>query len=92
MPDTAQTTGNITNVESIYQRGGGLPPFVHERASEMAYVISGRLRVSIGDEPETTAEPGALVFVPPGVARRFSADADGHARVSRLRPRPDSKS
>jgi quercetin dioxygenase-like cupin family protein len=42
----------------------------------MAYVISGRLRVRIGDEAETTAEPGAMVFVPPGVARRFTADTD----------------
>jgi hypothetical protein len=43
----------------------------------MAYVISGRLRVRIGDEAETTAEPGAMIFVPPGIARRFTADVDG---------------
>ena len=42
----------------------------------MAYVVSGRLRVRIGDEAETTAEPGAMVFVPRGVARRFTADVD----------------
>ena len=40
----------------------------------MAYAISGRLRIPIGDEAETTAEPGAMVFVPRGVARRFTAD------------------
>lgn len=76
LADTLQTSGHITNVESIYQRGGGLPRFVHEQQTEMAYVISGRLRVRIGDEPETTAEPGALVFVPAGVARSFKADVD----------------
>jgi hypothetical protein len=42
----------------------------------MAYVVSGRLRVRIGDEAETMAEPGAMVFVQRGVARRFTADVD----------------
>ena len=76
LADKAQTAGNITNIESIYQQGGGLPRLVHEREAEMAYVISGRLRIRIGDEAETTAEPGAMVFVPRGVARRFIADVD----------------
>ncbi len=76
LADKAQTAGNIANLESIYQRGGGLPRLLHQREAEMAYVISGRLRVRIGDEAETTAEPGAMVFVPRGVARRFTADLD----------------
>jgi quercetin dioxygenase-like cupin family protein len=76
LADQGQTSGNITNMESIYQRGGGLPRLIHEREAEMAFVLSGRLRVRIGDEPETTAEPGAMVFIPPGVARRFTADVD----------------
>ena len=76
LADRAQTSGNITNIESIYRRGGGLPRLVHEREAEMAYVISGRLRIRIADEAETTAESGAMVFVPRGVARRFTADLD----------------
>jgi quercetin dioxygenase-like cupin family protein len=76
LADRAQTSGNIANIESIYRSGGGLPRLVHEREAEMAYVIAGRLRIRIGDEAETTAGPGAMVFVPPGVARRFTADAD----------------
>jgi quercetin dioxygenase-like cupin family protein len=80
LADEAQTSGNITNMESIYQQGGGLPRLVHEREAEMAYVISGRLRIRIGDEAETTAEPGAMIFVPRGVARRFIADV-GDTRV-----------
>ncbi len=76
LANKAQTAGNITNVESIYQRGGGLPRLVHERAAEMAFVIAGRLRIRIGDDAETMAEPGAMVFVPRGVARRFTADVD----------------
>jgi len=76
LADKTQTSGNITNIESIYQQGGGLPRLVHEREAEMAYVISGRLRIRIGDEAETTAEPGAMVFVPRGVPRRFIADVD----------------
>jgi quercetin dioxygenase-like cupin family protein len=73
LADKAQTSGNITNVESIYQRGGGLPRLVHEREAEMAYVVSGRLRVRIGDEAETTAAPGAMVFVPAGFERLLVA-------------------
>jgi quercetin dioxygenase-like cupin family protein len=76
LADRAQTSGNIANIESIYQHGGGLPRLVHEREAEMAYVISGRLRIRIGDDAETTAETGAMVFVPRGVARIFTADAD----------------
>jgi len=76
LADKTQTSGNITNIESIYQKGGGLPRLVHEREAEMAYVISGRLRIRVGDEAETTAETGAMVFVPRGVARRFTAAVD----------------
>jgi len=76
LADEAQTSGNITNVESIYQRGGGLPRRIHEREAEMAYVISGRLRLRIGEEAETTADPGAMVFVPRGVPRTITADVD----------------
>lgn len=76
LADEAQTSGNITNVESIYQRGGGLPRRIHEREAETAYVISGRLRVRIGEKAETTADPGAMVFVPRGVSRTLAADVD----------------
>jgi quercetin dioxygenase-like cupin family protein len=76
LADNAQTNGNIANVESIYRKGGGLPRLVHESEAEMAFVLSGRLRVRIGDEAETTAEPGAMVFVPRGVACRLTADQD----------------
>jgi quercetin dioxygenase-like cupin family protein len=76
LADKTQTSGNITNIESIYQQGGGLPRLLHEREAEMAYVISGRLRIHVGDEAETMAEPGAMVFVPRGVSRRFTADVD----------------
>jgi quercetin dioxygenase-like cupin family protein len=76
LADTAQTAGHIANIESIYQRGGGLPRLIHEREAEMAFVISGRLRVRIGDEAERTADPGAMIFVPRGVASRLTADLD----------------
>jgi quercetin dioxygenase-like cupin family protein len=76
LADKAQTSGNIANIESIYQRGGGLPRLIHEWEAEMAFVISGRLRVRIGDDAETTAEPGAMVFIPRGIACKFTADVD----------------
>ena len=77
LADSAQTAGHIANLEAIYQRGGGLPRRIHEREAEMAYVISGQLNVQIGDDAPSTALPGSLVFVPAGVARRMTADADG---------------
>jgi quercetin dioxygenase-like cupin family protein len=76
LADARQTAGNIANIESIYQSGGGLPRLIHEREAEMAYVISGLLRVRIGDDAETTAGPGAMVFAPRGVSHRFTAALD----------------
>ena len=76
LADSKQTAGHIANLESIYQKSGGLPRHVHEHEDEMAYVISGRLRVRIGDEGETTADPGAMIFVPRGTPRSFIADVD----------------
>lgn len=76
LADATQTAGHIANLESVYQQGGGLPRNAHEREDEMAYVISGKLHVRIGDERETTADPGAMIFVPRGVARSFVAAVD----------------
>lgn len=76
LADKDQTSGHIANLESVYGKCGGLPRHVHQREVELAYVISGRLRVRIGDEAETTANPGAMVFIPRGIARSFVADVD----------------
>ena len=76
LADSKQTAAHIANLESIYQKGGGLPRHVHAHEDEMAYVISGRLRVRIGGEGETTADPGAMIFVPRGTPRSFIADVD----------------
>jgi hypothetical protein len=38
LADKAQTAGNITNIESIYQKGGGLPRLLHEREAESMIV------------------------------------------------------
>ena len=53
LTNEAQTSGNITNVESIYQRGGGLPRLLDEREDEMAYVVSGACEFASG----TTRKP-----------------------------------
>lgn len=76
LADAARTFGRIANLEAIYARGGGLPALIREREVEFAYVIKGRLRVSIGDAQDCFAEPGALIYVPRGIRRRYTATED----------------
>jgi mannose-6-phosphate isomerase-like protein (cupin superfamily) len=76
LADSAQTGGHIANLEAIYSRGGGLPSLVRQHEAEFAYVIAGRVRVSVGEQLDTMASPGALIYVPRGVRRRLTAEVD----------------
>jgi hypothetical protein len=76
LADSAQTGGNIANLEAIYSRGGGLPSLIRQRDAEFAYVIAGLVRVSVGEKPDMVAQPGALIYVPRGVRRRLTAEVD----------------
>ncbi len=76
LADSAQTGGHIANMEAIYSRGGGLPSLIRQHEAEFAYVIAGLVRVSVGDKPDTVAQPGALVYVPRGARRRLTAEVD----------------
>ena len=76
LADSAQTGGHIANLEAIYSRGGGLPSLIRQHEAEFAYVLAGRVRVSVGEKPDTMAQPGALIYVPRGVRRRLTAEVD----------------
>ena len=52
---------------------------VHGRLEETWYVVAGELEFHVGDE-KFDAEPGAWVFVPPGVPHAFANRTDGEAR------------
>ena len=77
LADAARTAGHIANLEAIYGEGGGLPYLIRQREAEFAYVLTGRVRILIGDAEETVAHPGAMVYVPAGVGRQFIADVEG---------------
>jgi hypothetical protein len=76
LADSAQTGGHIANLEAIYSRGGGLPSLTRQHEAEFAYVLAGLVRVSVGDNSDTVAQPGALIYVPRGVRRRLTAEVD----------------
>ena len=76
LADSAQTGGHIANLEAIYARGGGLPSLIRRHEAEFAYVIAGVVRVSVGEESDTVAQPGALIYVPRGMRRRLTAEVD----------------
>jgi mannose-6-phosphate isomerase-like protein (cupin superfamily) len=76
LADSRQTRGHIANLEAIYSHGGGLPSLIRQNEAEFAYVIAGLVRVSVGGEPDTVAQPGALIYVPRGVRRRLTAEVD----------------
>jgi mannose-6-phosphate isomerase-like protein (cupin superfamily) len=76
LADSVQTGGHIANLEAIYSRGGGLPSLIRQHEAEFAYVIAGLVRVCVGENPDTVAQPGALIYVPRGVRRRLTAEVD----------------
>ena len=76
LADFAQTGGHIANLEAIYSRGGGLPSLIRQHEAEFAYVIAGLVRVSVGENSDKVAQPGALIYVPRGVRRRLTAEVD----------------
>jgi mannose-6-phosphate isomerase-like protein (cupin superfamily) len=67
-----QTAGTFYLGESELAPGfPGPPPHVHERLTDMFYVLEGRLTMLLG-ERTIEAGPGTFVCVPPGVRHTFS--------------------
>ncbi|HTP96872.1 MAG TPA: cupin domain-containing protein [Burkholderiales bacterium] len=56
-------------------RGTGSQPHSHPN-EQWIYLLKGNARVVIGDQPETLARPGTLIYVPAGVVHSFVATPD----------------
>ena len=69
-----QTGGWGLSVET-YPAGFASALHVHETEDSGFYVLSGRLRVRVGDE-DITAGPGGLIFLPKQVPHAFRVEGD----------------
>src|ERR1700761_6825570 len=56
-------------------KGTGARPHTHPN-EQWNYVVSGRLRVKIGDEPERIVGPGTLLYFPAGIVHSTVAPQD----------------
>ena len=54
----------------------GAGPHHHDLTSELIYVLSGSLRLLLGDRT-MIADTGDVVLIPPGVTHAFAASGDG---------------
>jgi quercetin dioxygenase-like cupin family protein len=79
--DVADTGGHLTSHRSFFRPGkDSAPPHQHHEASELFFVLSGSLRVLLGDDLVTLAE-GDVLVVPPNTPHAFEAAGDEAAEV-----------
>lgn len=45
--------------------GGDAAPHRHEHATQVMYILEGRMELRLGDDPAVTVGPGTLVTIPP---------------------------
>ncbi|NUR90871.1 MAG: cupin domain-containing protein [Nonomuraea sp.] len=77
MLEASHTGGALSSVRmSLGEGADGATPHHHKSASEMFYVLGGRLEVLAGDDI-LTLEEGDMAVVPPMTAHAFSA-VPGH--------------
>lgn len=67
--------------------GDRIPLHMHT-VEEVFFLDAGALEVTLGEERETI-EPGAVVFIPAGVAHGFRNVGEGIARVHAVFPSPE---
>jgi quercetin dioxygenase-like cupin family protein len=78
---TAETGGELVEVESELPAGGPKPPaHYHPRQEEHFEVLSGRVDVRLGKERRTLGT-GETLDVPPGAVHEMSAAGDEPARL-----------
>lgn len=83
---SAETGGELTELEIELASGGGNPLHVHRSYAEHFAVLEGTLSVQVGRAKHTLA-PGETATVQPGVPHRFFNPTDHPARFRvQLRP------
>jgi quercetin dioxygenase-like cupin family protein len=81
---TQDTGGAIAILDYELAPGfASLPPHIHDREDEAAYVLEGRLHVSVG-ESRRVVGPGECIFLPRGVAHAQSNPGPDPARFLML--------
>lgn len=70
-----QTRGAFTLIEQLMPRKDGPPPHVHERASEIFYILDGQITFQVGLQV-ITAGAGTAVFIPAGTPHTFHIDSE----------------
>ncbi|WP_037673199.1 cupin domain-containing protein [Streptomyces griseus] len=71
--DSGNTGGRLTSYRSTFAEGAvGAPAHLHTKASELFFVIDGRLQVLVGEEV-TVLEAGDFLLVPPYTPHAFAA-------------------
>ncbi|MFF2077952.1 cupin domain-containing protein [Kitasatospora sp. NPDC058162] len=81
LAETAPGEGGFTVYRSAFARGAvGAPAHFHTRAWELFFVISGSLRVLVGEEV-TVLNGGDFLAVPPHTAHAFAAAPGAEADV-----------
>ena len=78
--DNAESGGGQCFSEWTVDPGAeGPPPHLHRRHQEAFFVVEGTLTFTVGDAT-FEAEPGAFLYIPPGVVHSFSNPGQATAR------------
>ncbi|MFB6721678.1 cupin domain-containing protein [Kribbella sp. NPDC056345] len=81
LADVPQTGGQLTSHRSTFRPGKeGAPPHQHHEASELFFVLTGRLRVLLDDEL-ILLDQGDFLVVPPSTTHAFEAAGTEPAEV-----------
>ncbi|MEV4684721.1 cupin domain-containing protein [Streptomyces kurssanovii] len=79
--ESDEALGGFTTYRSAFAEGAvGAPAHFHTRATELFFVISGSLRVLVGEEV-TVLDEGDFLAVPPGTPHAFAAAPGAKADV-----------
>ena len=76
----ADTGGAYTMIESTASPGNGPPLHLHRDEDETLYVLEGDIEITNGDQV-LKGKPGAVAFVPKGVAHRFRGTGERIGRI-----------
>jgi quercetin dioxygenase-like cupin family protein len=74
------TADALEIIESVSPPNGGVPPHVHSREDETAYVLEGRFEIRV-EERLIQADSGTFVCLPRNVPHGFKNVGDAPGRV-----------